>query len=138
MKNYLFSIITFLFLLTNISAQLIPIDEPTPVKQYPYTNPAFNRIFNSSGLDSFYQKLYKLKKTGTGIVTVVHIGDSHIQADFLSAVVRKNLQQFFGNAGRGLVFPYQLAQSNAPSEITSSSNSGWQFNRIAHPEIPIT
>jgi len=67
----------------------------------------------------------------------VHIGDSHIQADFLSGVVRNNLQQFFGNAGRGLVFPYQLAQSNAPSDISSSSNTRWQFNRIAHPEIPI-
>src|SRR5258705_1788992 len=138
MKKYSFHIIAVLFLSTNLSAQLIPVDDNASVKQYPYTNPAFNRIFSSSGLDSFYQKLYNLKKTGKGIVTVVHIGDSHIQADFLSAVVRKNLQQFFGNAGRGLVFPYQLAQSNAPPDISSSSNVTWQFNRVAHPEIPIT
>src|SRR5258705_12161983 len=138
MKKYSFHIIAVLFLSTNLSAQLIPVDDNASVKQYPYTNPAFNRIFSSSGLDSFYQKLYNLKKTGKGIVTVVHIGDSHIQADFLSAVVRKNLQQFFGNAGRGLVFPYQLAQSNAPPDINSSSNTTWEFNRVAHPEIPIT
>jgi lysophospholipase L1-like esterase len=51
--------------------------------------------------------------------------------------VRQRLQQFFGNAGRGLVFPYQVAQSNAPPDILSSSNTGWDYNRLAHPEIPI-
>src|SRR4030095_12115711 len=85
-----------------------------------------------------YNKLYRLKITGQGTVSIVHIGDSHIQAGFLSVVVRNGLQQFFGNAGRGLGFPYQLAQSNAPSDISSSSNTRWQFNRLAHPEIPIT
>ena len=119
------------------SAQLIPVDDKAPAKQFPYVSTVFNRIFNGSNLDSFYRKLYNLKKTGKGVVSIVHIGDSHIQADFLSGYVRNNLQQFFGNAGRGLVFPYQLAQSNAPSDISSSSNVGWQFNRIAHPEIAI-
>jgi lysophospholipase L1-like esterase len=36
-----------------------------------------------------------------------------------------------------MVFPYQLAQSNAPPDIVSSSNSSWEFNRVAHPEIPL-
>lgn len=137
MKKYFFHIITVLFLSTNLSAQLIPVDESTPAKDYLFISTVFNRIFNSSGLDSFYQKLYTLKKKGSGVVSIVHIGDSHIQADYLSGLVRNDLQQFFGNAGRGLVFPYQLAQSNAPPDIISSSNVLWQFNRIAHPEISI-
>ena len=118
-------------------AQLIPVDEKGPAKKYPYVNTIFNRLFNSGGLDSFYHKLYDLKKTGTGVVNIVHIGDSHIQADYLSGFVRTSLQQYFGNAGRGLVFPYQLAQSNAPADVASSSNTTWQYNRLAHPEIPI-
>jgi lysophospholipase L1-like esterase len=118
-------------------AQLIPVDDNALAKKYPFVSTVFNRIFNGNGLDSFYQKLYNLKKTGSGTVNIVHIGDSHIQADYLSGLVRNNLQQFFGNAGRGLIFPYQLAQSNAPSDIISSSNSSWQFNRVAHPEIAI-
>jgi len=130
-------IASFIFCL-QISAQLIPLNDNAVAKPYPFVSVVFNRIFNSNSLDSFYQKLYALKKSGNGVVTIVHIGDSHIQADFLSAVVRNNMQQFFGNAGRGLVFPYQLAQSNAPPDISSSSNTIWQFNRIAHPEIPIT
>jgi lysophospholipase L1-like esterase len=120
------------------SAQLIPVDDAGPAKQFPYVSTVFNRIFNNNGLDSFYKKLSALKKTGKGTVSIVHIGDSHIQADFLSAVVRSRLQEFFGNAGRGLIFPYQLAQSNAPADINSSSKNRWEFNRIAHPEIPIT
>jgi len=125
------------FFAVTATAQLISVDDNGPAKQFPYVSTVFNRIFNGSSMDSFYHKLYMLKKTGKGTVTIVHIGDSHIQADFLSGVVRNNLQQFFGNAGRGLVFPYQLAQSNAPPDISSSSQVSWEFNRIAHPEIPI-
>ena len=83
-------------------------------------------------------KLASLKKKGNGTVSIVHIGDSHLQAGFISGVVRNGLQEFFGNAGRGLVFPYQLAESNAPDDITSSSNTRWKYNRIAHPEIELT
>jgi lysophospholipase L1-like esterase len=119
------------------TAQSIPVTDNSFTKTYSFIHPVFNRINNEGGLDSFYKKLYRLKTTGQSIVSIVHIGDSHIQADFLSSVVRTGLQQFFGNAGRGLVFPYQLAQSNGPDDISSSSNTSWQFNRIAHPEIPI-
>jgi lysophospholipase L1-like esterase len=140
MKKFLFNtafLFSFLFPLI-LPAQLIPVNDNAVASGYSFIRPVFNRIENTAGLDSFFQKLYTLKTTGTGIVSIVHIGDSHIQADFLSGVVRTDLQQFFGNAGRGLVFPYQLAQSNAPSDISSSSNTNWQFNRVAHPEIEIT
>jgi lysophospholipase L1-like esterase len=136
MKKYSLTIITLAISLLGFS-QNISIESPGTGKT-PFINPVFNRIINNATLDSFYKKLYDLKRTGKGVVTIVHIGDSHIQADFLSAVVRNNLQQFFGDAGRGLVFPYQLAKSNAPQDIYSSSSISWQYNRLAHPEIPIT
>lgn len=137
MKKFFLPIIALAFVQSTSTAQLIPVDAKAPGKKYPFVNTIFNRLFNSGSLDSFYHKLYKLKKTGTGIVSIVHIGDSHIQADYLSGFVRTSLQEYFGNAGRGLVFPYQLAQSNAPADISSSSNTTWQYNRLAHPEIPI-
>lgn len=137
MKKMLLIILTGL-LCAQLHAQLMPVDELNAVRQFPQISTVFNRVFNGSKLDSFYAKLAQLKKTGKGVVNIVHIGDSHIQADYLTAVVRNGLQQFFGSAGRGLVFPYQLAVSNAPPDISSSSNISWQFNRVAHPEIPIT
>lgn len=118
-------------------AQTISITDNNISRRYSFINTAINNVSNPSGLDSFYSKLYTLKTSGKGVVSIVHIGDSHTQADFLSGVVRKGLQEFFGNAGRGLVFPYQLAQSNGPPDITSSSATRWQFNRVAHPEIAI-
>lgn len=131
-----FAIVASLYLAPNSSiAQVMPANENDLSGKYPFISTVFNRIGNNSGLDSFYQKLHRLKSGGSGTVSIVHIGDSHIQADLLTAVVRNGLQDFFGNAGRGLVFPYQLAQSNSPDDVFSSSSSRWQFNRIAHPEI---
>lgn len=140
MKKYLLHLTfaVFLYLAPNSSfAQVMPVNETDLSGKYPFISTVFNRISNNQGLDSFYQKLHRLKSAGNGTVSIVHIGDSHIQADFLTAVVRNGLQDFFGNAGRGLVFPYQLAQSNSPDDVFSSSSIRWQYNRIAHPEISI-
>jgi lysophospholipase L1-like esterase len=132
------AVLLFLLLPLLPAAQPMPVNDNALSSKYPFITAVFNRVVNSSGLDSFYRKLYRLKSTHTGVVSVVHIGDSHIQADFLSGVVRSGLQDFFGDAGRGLVFPYQLAQSNAPPDISSSSATRWQYNRLTHPEVPVS
>jgi len=86
-------------------------------------------------IDAFYLKLARLEKSKKGQVSVVQIGDSHTQPDFISSIIRNAFQQKFGDAGRGIVFPYQLAKSNAPLDINSSSSVEWKFNRLTHPEI---
>lgn len=102
------------------------------LKDYPFVKIRHNRILNDRpGLDNFYGKLRALKTDRTGSVTIVHIGDSHIQADFMTAAVRERLQGIFGNAGRGLVFPYQLAKTNGPVDYRSYSNTVWRFERNA-------
>lgn len=130
------TIVLVLFCLPFVAAaQPMPVGDNALAAQYPFISTVFNRVFNASGLDSFYQKLYNLKTKRSGTVSIVHIGDSHIQAGSLSGVVRSGFQDFFGDAGRGLVFPYQLARSNAPDDIASSSSHAWQYNRVAHPEL---
>lgn len=136
MKKWTINIVSCLLLLpSTASPQLMTVNDNSLASRYSFVRPVYNKINNAAALDSFYKKLLLLKTTNTGNVSIVHIGDSHIQADFLSGTVRTGLQDFFGNAGRGLVFPYQLAKSNAPEDISSSSNTTWQFNRVAHPEI---
>ncbi len=134
----LLAIILSPFFLFEVFAQSepIPIADNDISRRYPFISSIHNRITNESGLDSFFTKLERLHDSKEGKISIVHIGDSHIQADFLSGAVRASLQKQFGNAGRGLVFPYQLAKSNAPADITSASGTSWQFNRLAHPEIP--
>lgn len=70
------------------------------------------QIYNVKVLESFFEKLKQNEKHNNQKINIVHIGDSHIQGDLMTNEIRKNLQQKFGNGGRGLVFPYQLAQTN--------------------------
>lgn len=58
------------------------------------------------------------------LFNIVHIGDSHIQADYATARVRKHLQTVFGSAGRGLVVPFRLAGTNQPVDYKVTSLSG--------------
>ena len=64
---------------------------------------------------------------------IVHIGDSHVQAGFITQPVRTGLQEKFGNGGRGIIFPYRLAKSNGPPGYISASPLQWQFSRNAAP-----
>lgn len=101
-----------------VNAQQLPVDENKIIKQYPQVSLVFNRIFNGSGLDSFFQKLQHLKKTKKGLVTIVHIGDSHLQSDNLPGVVRKGLQDFFGSAGKSATFSKTSAASISDKDST--------------------
>jgi lysophospholipase L1-like esterase len=76
-----------------------------------------NVIVDSTGsLAPFILKLSKLRTGGDGVVSVLHIGDSHIQAGFLTGRVRELMQADFGNAGRGLITPYRMAGMNEPRD----------------------
>lgn len=98
---------------------------------YPFINPSINTISSLKGLTYFYQKLSELKAGEIKRVNIVQIGDSHIQPDLISREVRSGLQDFFGDAGRGLVFPYQIARTNAPLDIKSSTTTRWQPSNIS-------
>lgn len=98
---------------------------------YTFINPVIDTINNVAGLASFYQKLFKLKNGELQRVSIVQIGDSHIQPDLISREVRAGLQNFFGNAGRGLVFPYQVARTNGPLDVRSAASTRWQHHKIS-------
>lgn len=92
-------------------------------------------IEHASELDMFINKLQALKENGNGKVNIVHLGDSHIQAGYFSGIVRRGLQQYFGNAGRGLVFPYRLAKSNGPHDYISFSSNQWKgYRNVNNPD----
>lgn len=103
----------------------------------PFIRPYLNKIKNPHALDSFFLSLQVLEKEKTGQINIVHLGDSHLQAGFISKEIREGLQQKFGNAGRGLIFPYGAAKSNGPDDISSSSTIQWNYNRLTHPEISL-
>jgi LysM repeat protein len=89
---------------------------------------AKNEIIHKKALEPLFQKLKNVQQQKTKI-NIVHIGDSHIQADFFSGEFRQNVQQQFGDGGRGFVFPYSLAKTNGPSDVRFSSNEAWESQR---------
>jgi LysM repeat protein/lysophospholipase L1-like esterase len=93
-------------------------------------------LINPDALLCFYEKLAQMKSTDFTLlnqkINFVHIGDSHIQADLMTNVVRERLQAAYGNGGRGLVFPYNLAKTNGPWDIRFSSNASFSnFRNIS-------
>lgn len=81
-----------------------------------------NEIHNSKAIKRFLQKLDSVEITKQNKVRIVHIGDSHIQADLFSGKMRSLLQAKFGNAGLGFTFPYNLASTNGSHYVKYSSS----------------
>ncbi len=86
-------------------------------------------IINVQSLSPFFTELRGIIRDSTA-VSVVHIGDSHIQADVFSGTVRKKLQSTFGNAGRGFIFPYKIAKSYGAPDVQFSHTGTWQYCHI--------
>ncbi|MDP5096135.1 MAG: peptidoglycan-binding protein, partial [Flavobacterium sp.] len=88
-----------------------------------------NDFHNSNALLAFYEKVYQLEKSKSGKINIVHIGDSHIQADLFTAKIRKEMQSVFGNAGFGFTFPYSVAKTNNSAPIRYSASGNFQSFR---------
>lgn len=98
-----------------------------------HTSFANSGIYNSELLEGFWQKFKDLELNQNRKINIVHIGDSHIQADLMTDMLRQKFQERFGNAGLGLVFPYSLAKTNGSSAIRFSSNGNWNSLRNIYP-----
>jgi LysM repeat protein/lysophospholipase L1-like esterase len=70
-----------------------------------------------------------LMKAPTRKVTVLHIGDSHVQADIYTGEVRHRLQKVFGAGGRGLIFPYACAKTHPGNDYFTYSRGVWTSAR---------
>lgn len=63
-------------------------------------------------LPLFAESLARLATGADTTVRILHIGDSHIQAEFVTDRLRALLQERYGDAGRGLMVPLRLAGTN--------------------------
>lgn len=72
-------------------------------------------------LQHFFAALDSLRAGKDTVLTIVHLGDSHIQAGHYSGHTMRLLQQQFGNAGRGWIAPFKLSRTNEPDDYFISS-----------------
>lgn len=91
-------------------------------------------IIEDSGkvLNKFFNRLMEMKKNmGDSVVNILHIGDSHIQAGYLTGRTMRLLQKDFGNAGRGWIAPLRIAKTNEPNDyFLRSSTKDWSYSRL--------
>ena len=136
MKN---SILVLLFLLTScvfaqeVDSTFVVIDS-TIVDSVEVTFDK-NDIQNTTALVAFYERLYQLEQTKQGNLNIIHIGDSHIQADLFTARMRNKMQDSFGNAGFGFTFPYSVAKTNNSAPIRFTASGDFQSVRNLYADI---
>ena len=87
-------------------------------------------IENPAALANFFQAL-SLVRSGRRIepVRVMHFGDSHVAADVLTAEIRENLQNQFGDGGPGYLVPTNPMATRRRG-VSSGATAGWQIEGI--------
>jgi hypothetical protein len=106
---------------------------------YPFLNLQANRLTgDTASLLEFYEKLERIENGSREQVVVVHIGDSHVQPGIITQPLREIMQSEFGNAGRGMMFPYRLAKSNGPPGYVAHCDTPWVYCRNAVKKPPLT
>lgn len=104
-------------------------------RKYPFVEVQCNQ-FQFFGAQSpnwmhLNEALSSMIQTGQGKLNFYHIGGSHLQADIYTHDFRTFLQSNWpGLSGeRGLVFPYNLAHTNNPTNYDFSSPNTWKGYR---------
>ena len=88
--------------------------------------------FNGADWSPLFQSIDHLQDTiqpDLNIVSIVHLGDSHVQAGFFTEAMRIPMQMRWGNAGRGLITPLKITKTNEPFDYRFTSETKWQYNR---------
>jgi lysophospholipase L1-like esterase len=72
-------------------------------------------------------------------VVIMHFGDSHIQAEYPTAVARNMLQYDFGDGGRGMLFTYSAAKTYSTVNYKTSKKGNWIYAKsfILPPKLPL-
>lgn len=113
---------------TNITTISLP-DSPPQKDTLPEIKKPI--LFSDSILTAppLFQKLYKsfcLKALTADslkqVIRVLHMGDSQIEADRITAILRKHFQQLYGGSGPGFVMPIDPLHINANVSVSYSNN----------------
>lgn len=77
-------------------------------------------------------------REGKERVSIVHIGDSHVQAGYFSQPLRAGLNRKYGRAGYGWISGHRLYGSNQPDPISLHADPRyWQCERLTQ-KMPST
>ena len=111
-----------------INSGSTPDGGATRLGSFPFlrTNQNFIEWKNKEVAQKFFSKLANAKQKK---FRVLHVGDSHLQADIYTGYVREELQKIYGTGGRGLVFPYSAAKTHSAYDYFTYSKGSWTFSK---------
>lgn len=122
--------------------RLSPELEPSPKtnrlvnsRNYPFLNLAADTLIMNGADWSALAQL--MRNSGDTIVHIVHIGDSHIQAEGSTSVLRSCFQNHYGSAGRGLITPFRIAGTNQPVDYQITSPSRFTTAKLLKQPWPV-
>ena len=106
--------------------------------KYPWIDSTVNLI-QTHNRQSIAPLMQKLKSTNKERVHILHIGDSHVQADIFTHEARTLLGGSFGYAGRGMVFPYTTARTHTAADYRCYHTGKWYYARNVErrPDLPL-
>lgn len=119
----------------NISIILIILLSSSFLGAIPPYDSTLNIIQNTNGNKTwiaFVQKMQMHKTDALPGIRIVHLGDSHIQGGYFTNEVRRLLSQQYSPADRGWVFPYSLAHTNGPEDLSVQSTAAWEGFKYNH------
>jgi lysophospholipase L1-like esterase len=90
-----------------------------------------NKIIFHEADSNLANLIIKLQAGNSEKIRIVHIGDSHLQAGFLTEKIKQILFQHFSPidnfASPGFLFPYTIAQTNNPFFYKVKSTGDWEW-----------
>ncbi len=106
--------------------------------KYPYLHPEFNLVqfYSRSALDTFYTRW---NASGEKKISMIHLGDSHLQSDIFPGRLRKSLHTIHGDGGRGIMVAFSTAKTYGSTELRTTFTGEWLTARSIslYPKIPL-
>lgn len=88
-----------------------------------------------SPLSSYFMRVREAKRArgkkgqARKLVSVLHLGDSHVASDTITAVLRDELQRELGDAGRGYVYPGKPWRGFRQVDMSYDMGGDWEVHR---------
>ena len=92
-----------------------------------------NEIINPAALQNFVASLDSLRNLSAKNVSVMHIGDSHIEIGQFSGEIKRQLVEKYGEGEEGWVFPYQLFNPQCEKSLPIQILGNWKRVSIKSP-----
>jgi lysophospholipase L1-like esterase len=125
--NFLLGILCFM----SFSVQLHAQENIDSAKQ---NTSSENVVFNAGVMNPFFTKLHALKSK-PGKVSILQLGDSHMQMGYFVGEMRRNFGNEFGFSSLGLIFPHPIA-GYRPFYVKAEVTKGqWTGGNNLRPEI---